>query len=119
MWVGAEGLRFLPYLFGERAPLWDASARASFIGLTAQHTQAHFIRAVMEGVLLNLKSVADVLEEKTPIQTIHASGGFARNKVWISMAGEIFQKEIVVDTQRGDASVQGAFLLAKEVLGIG
>ncbi|MBC7776875.1 MAG: gluconokinase [Phycisphaerae bacterium] len=117
--AGAEGLQFFPYLLGERAPLWDASARASFVGLTAQHTQAHFVRAVMEGVLINLKSIADLLEEKTPIQTIHVSGGFAHNKLWVSMLGEVFQKEIVVGTAGGDASVCGAYLLVKEVLGIG
>jgi gluconokinase len=111
---GADGLRFYPYLHGERAPLWDPTARGSFVGLTALHGQAHFVRAAMEGVLLNLKSVADVLEEKMQIHTVFASGGFARNQLWVSMLGEIFQKKIEVDTLGVDASARGAFLLGKE-----
>jgi gluconokinase len=113
---GAEGLRFYPYLHGERAPLWDPAARGSFVGLTAQHGQAHFVRAAMEGVLLNLKSVADVLEEKMPIDTVFANGGFARNQLWVNMLGEIFQKKINLDASGIDASARGAFLLGRAVL---
>lgn len=116
--AGTEGLQFLPYLFGERAPLWDAGARASFLGLAAHHGQAHFVRAVMEGVLFNLKSITAVLEEKTPIHTIHISGGFSRNRLWVSMLSEIFQKNTVEDLQGGDASARGAFLLGMQVLGV-
>jgi gluconokinase len=60
---GADGLRFYPYLAGERAPLWDASATGSFVGLTVRHTQAHLLRAVAEGMVFNLKSVFDLLGE--------------------------------------------------------
>lgn len=114
--LGAEGLQFLPYLHGERAPLWDASAKASFIGLTAQHGQAHFVRAAMEGVLFNLKSIVDVLEEKIPVQSIHISGGFTRNSLWVSMLAEIFKNDIAVDSHGADASARGAFMLGRVAL---
>ena len=46
---GADGLLFLPYLTGERSPLWDEGAKGVFFGITAEHTRAHFLRAVLEG----------------------------------------------------------------------
>jgi len=54
---GAGGLIFHPYLAGERAPIWDATASGSFIGLTLRHTKAHVIRAVLEGIAFNLNLV--------------------------------------------------------------
>ena len=57
---GADGLLFLPYLRGERMPMNDPHARASFVGLTSEHTIAHKARAVMEGVAFNLRQILDV-----------------------------------------------------------
>jgi xylulokinase len=53
--VGSEGLMFLPYLTGERTPHLDPLATGGFIGLTARHTPAHLVRAVMEGVTFSLR----------------------------------------------------------------
>ncbi|MCG3055913.1 hypothetical protein KZ287_27470, partial [Escherichia coli] len=80
---GADGLLFHPYLSGERAPLWDANARGSFIGLGLHHKKEHMIRAVLEGVIFNLYTVLLALEELIgePKQ-IQATGGFARSPLW-------------------------------------
>lgn len=53
--AGANGLLFHPYLLGERAPLWNAEASASFIGLRKNHHAGHLARAVVEGICFNLK----------------------------------------------------------------
>lgn len=95
--AGADGLRFLPHIHGERAPLWDAQARGSFQGLTAAHGQAHFVRAAMEGVLLNLKEIADALAVHCPIEMLYAGGGFSRNQLWVKMLADIFQKPVRVE----------------------
>ncbi len=116
--AGAEGLLFLPYLLGERAPLWSASARGSFQGLTAQHSQAHFIRAVMEGVLFNLKIIAEPLEAVQPIETIHAGGGFSNSRLWVQMLADIFQKPVCLDGRGVDASILGALRVACQALGL-
>jgi len=57
--VGANGLIFLPYLLGERSPRWNPRARGAFIGLTVRHTRADMIRAVLEGVTMNLRVILD------------------------------------------------------------
>jgi gluconokinase len=50
---------------GERSPLWDANARGSFFGLSLNHSKAHLVRAVMEGILFNLSLVLHALEDFT------------------------------------------------------
>ncbi len=114
--AGAEGLRFLPYIHGERAPLWDAQARGSFIGLTAAHGQAHFVRAVMEGVLLNLKEIADALAVHCPIEVLYAGGGFSRNQLWVKMLADIFQKPVRVEKSGADVSALGAWEIGKAAI---
>lgn len=116
--AASDGLLFLPYLYGERAPLYDASASGGFHDLTARHTQAHFVRAAMEGVLFNLKIIAEALEAKNPIRTLHAGGGFSKNKLWVQMLADIFQKPVLLNENDADASVLGAVKFAREVLNL-
>ena len=115
---GAAGLLFLPYLLGERAPLWDARARGSFHGITAQHGQAHFVRAVMEGILFNLKVIAEPLEAVQAIEVIHAGGGFSNSHLWVQMLADIFQQPVSIDKRGVDASVLGAWRVACQALGL-
>ncbi len=115
---GSDGLLFLPYLFGERAPLYDASARGGFHGLTARHTQVHFVRAAMEGILFNLKIIAEALEARQPIRTLHAGGGFSKNRLWVQMLADIFQKAVLLHENDTDASVLGAVKFARGILNL-
>ena len=116
--AGANGLLFHPYLAGERAPLWNADARASFIGLTFNHGPAHLVRAVMEGVLFNLAMILDVLEELAggPVDEIIAGGGFARSDFWLQMAADLFGRPLRV-ASNPESTAQGAALLALIAMG--
>lgn len=115
---GSDGLLFFPYLLGERAPLYDAHASATFRGLNAAHGQSHFVRAVMEGVLFNLKHIAEALEERHPIRTLHAGGGFSHNNLWVQMLADIFQKTVLLVDERIDVSARGAVLWGRTVLNL-
>ena len=115
---GAEGLLFLPWLFGERAPLYDAQAQGALHGLRASHTQAHAVRAAMEGVIFNLRLIAEALEAHAPIETLHASGGFSHSDLWVRMLADIFQIPVALSGDGADASVQGAVRLGREVFGL-
>lgn len=109
---GSEGLIFLPYLMGERAPIWDSKACGTFFGMNTGHTQAHFIRAVIEGISFAVYSVGNALEEASgKIQSIYASGGFIQSKEWLQIVADIFNK-IVYRQNTEDASSIGAALLA-------
>ena len=115
---GAEGLVFLPYLLGERAPVWDAEAKGVFFGVRAVHRQEHFTRATLEGISYGLRQIGASLEETIgPIEHIYASGGFTRNKSWLQLIADIFQKPVCV-TAQADASAIGAGMLAWVALGV-
>lgn len=115
--AGAENLLFLPYILGERAPVWNANAKGVFWGLSINHTQAHLTRAVMEGLILNLYSVGKVLMEKFPVDEICASGGFAKSDFWLQLVADVFQKKVVI-TDNVEGSAWGAVLLALKGLGL-
>ena len=76
--VGSEGLVFLPYLTGERAPLWNERASASFVGLRAHHRTEHLFRAVLEGIACGKRALFDTLGGARP-RRIKVAGGGARN----------------------------------------
>jgi xylulokinase len=109
---GAEGLLFLPYLTGERTPHLDPLARGAFVGLTARHTQAHLIRAVMEGVVYSLRDGLNIMRGlNVPIEQIRATGGGGRSALWRQMQADIYGTEVVtLAAEEGPA--YGAALLA-------
>jgi gluconokinase len=114
---GAEGLIFHPYLAGERAPLWNANARGSFFGLGLHHKREHMIRAVLEGVILNLYTVLLALQEMIGVPTkIQATGGFARSELWRQMMADIFNQKVVVP-ESFESSCLGAVVLGMYALG--
>jgi gluconokinase len=114
---GAENLLFLPYILGERAPVWNANAKGVFFGLSIKHTQAHLTRAVMEGLIMNLYSIGKILMEKFPVEEICASGGFAKSDFWLQLVADVFQKKVVI-TNNVEGSAWGAVLLALKALGL-
>ncbi len=88
---GAQGLFFLPYLMGERAPHLDPLARGGWIGLTAAHTRAHLARAVFEGVTFSLRDSLAIFRELGLEPTeIRLSGGGARSSFWAALQADIF-----------------------------
>lgn len=108
---GSEGLLFHPYMAGERAPLWNAKARGSFFGLGMHHKKEHMIRAVLEGIVMNLYSVLLALEELIGSPTrVQATGGFARSELWRQMLADIFDQEVEVP-ESFESSCLGAVVL--------
>lgn len=113
---GAEGLLFLPYLLGERAPVWDGAARACFIGATFSHTRAHFLRAVMEGVIFGVNSVIQALEQTVgPVANIYANGGFAFSELWVQMLSDVTGKQVRL-TETPEGSAFGAAIMGMYAL---
>ncbi len=114
---GSDGLIFLPYLLGERAPIWNADASAVFFGIRSIHTQGHFLRSVLEGICFSLYQVGASLEETIgPIKHIYASGGWTRSADWLQMMADVFGKEVYT-TSSADASAIGACIMGFYALG--
>jgi len=110
--TGSQGLYWMPYLMGERTPHLDASARGGWVGLTAKHTRADLIRAVIEGVSYSQKDCLKLIEEMgVTVNSVRVSGGGARSAFWRQMLADVFDKRVaVLETQEGSA--YGAALLA-------
>lgn len=115
--AGAGGLLFLPYLSGERAPFWDASARAAFVGMQSAHTPVHMARAVAEGISFALHHVMQAVESNyEKIETVYASGAFTVSGHWLQLMADILGKPVTV-VGTADASATGAALLGMHTLG--
>lgn len=113
---GTDGLLCLPFLLGERAPLWNSAVRGGFVGLDIHHTPPHFVRAVMEGTLLNMLSIGKVLLENQEVNVIYANGGFAKSKVWVQMLADVFGITVNLNDTVETGSV-GAALMGLKALG--
>lgn len=110
--AGANGLMFLPFLTGERAPYWNPNARGLFFGISLQHKREHFIRAVLEGVIFSIFSIGVALRDLTgPATQIIASGGFARSAVWRQILADVMGKDLLVPEVE-EASALGAAAVA-------
>jgi gluconokinase len=116
--AGSEGLIFLPYLTGERAPIWDSESSGNFFGIKLQHTQAHFSRAVLEGICYALNDVLEAVQQNAePIIQINVSGGFVKAAVWVQTLADITGKNLVI-VQSEDASAIGAAFMALKSIGV-
>jgi gluconokinase len=115
---GSDGLIFLPYLYAERAPVWDAKSSAAFLNVNFTHQQSHFLRAALEGICFALCDVMKAIETpEQPIKEVVISGGFISSPVWVQMLADITGKKLVIQ-QADDASAVGAIYLAMEALGL-
>ena len=111
--VDCEGLCFSPYIYGERAPIYDANASGSFTGIRGHHVPAQYARAALEGVTNNLVEILKNLEKVTgPAQRIIASGGFTRSAFWVELLAERSGREVVI-ADTAQASAYGAALMAE------
>ncbi len=114
---GSSGLVFLPYLMGERAPHWNPQARAAFIGLTTRHGNPHVARAALEGIVMQLRSVATAVEEiGGDFSEIRATGGFASSEVWSQMMADAFRRPVVV-AANVEGTALGAAILGMKAVG--
>jgi len=115
--VGSDGLLFLPYLLGERAPLWNANARGVYFGLHIKHEQPHFIRATIEGILYEMYSIGKILEEHRAIDSLSVNGSYACTSFWAQMIADIFNKPVSTKAN-SDSIGLGTFLLSATEMGI-
>ncbi|NDJ62694.1 MAG: xylulokinase, partial [Chloroflexi bacterium] len=108
---GARGLLFLPYLLGERSPRWNTKARGAFIGLTIRHTRADMIRAVLEGVTLNLRVVLDAFKAQgVHIDAMRLIGGGAQGRFWNEIMANIYAMPVQRLAILEEATSMGAAL---------
>ena len=93
---GSDGLLFSPYIMGERTPHFDSKIHGSFIGITGEHSLAHFARAVLEGITFSLKDSQEIMSRKgKKFKRLISVGGGAKNPDWLQMQADILDTEIL------------------------
>jgi xylulokinase len=87
---GADGLVFLPYLAGERSPIWDPEARGVLAGLTLSHGRGHIARAMLEASALAIRHVAaPMLAAGVHVREMRVCGGPAQSEVWNQIKADV------------------------------
>ncbi len=114
---GARGLYWIPYLMGERTPHLDAAARGGWIGLTAKHTRADLIRALIEGVSYSQKDCLDLIAAMgVHAASVRASGGGVRSRLWRQILADVFGTPVATLASQ-EGSALGAAILAMVATG--
>ena len=109
---GADGVMWAPYLMGERTPHLDPNARAALVGLSASHTRAHIIRAILEGVAFSLRDSLTILREMgMPVESIRLGGGGARSGLWQQIQADVYGQPVELMVAE-ESAAYGAALLA-------
>lgn len=117
--AGAKGLLYLPYLIGERSPRWNPKARGGFIGLTIRHTRTDMIRAVLEGVTLNLRIILDAFRKQgTQVEAMRVIGGGARGRFWNQLMADIYGLPVQRLAILEEATSMGAALAGGVAVGL-
>jgi xylulokinase len=117
--AGSGGVVFLPYLNGERAPIWDSRARGAFIGLSAAYDSRHLTRAVLEGVAMSVRhciEAASAASGERP-RELRLMGGGSRSAVWNQIRADVCGIPVtVIEGDEGCAT--GAAMLVGYAAGI-
>lgn len=109
---GCDGLVFLPYMAGERSPIWNPHAKGVFYGLDFSKTKGHMVRACMEGVAFSLRHNLETAEKAgAKAEILRAMGGSANSLLWTQIKSDITGKTMAVPAS-DTATTLGAALLA-------
>jgi xylulokinase len=110
---GANRLLFLPYMFGERSPIWDPDARGVFLGLSLATKKADLVRAIMEGAAFGLRHNVEIaLKAGFPISGLSCVGGGARSALWNQIKADVLNKQIWLPQVATGAPMGDAILAA-------
>lgn len=107
---GSEGLLVLPYLAGERTPVFDPQARGVVAGLTLRHGRGHLFRAVYEGISFGIRQILERFDDAhTGTRTVAVGGGL-RSPIWVQAVSDITGRSQLVPEQTVGASYGDALL---------
>jgi xylulokinase len=115
----SDGLLYLPYLEGERAPVWDPRASGAFVGLRSTHGRGAAVRSIMEGVAFSLRQNLEIVERVVPDggRPLVISGGGSRIPLWNRIKADVLSRPVIT-LQNPHAGMLGAAMLAGVGAGI-
>ncbi len=110
--AGAKGLLFLPYLTGERAPRWNPDASGSFLGIRMYHKREDYMRAVLEGVAMNLELILQSYRKYLNIDRLIMTGGGAKGDIVAQILSDVLEAELVRPNHVEEATSIAAAVIA-------
>ena len=113
--AGAKGLIFLPYLLGERSPRWNSNTSGSFLGIRMEHKRADYVRAVLEGIAMNMAIILEKQRENGPVDELILTGGGARGDVVLQILADV----LGVPLHRLDNVETATSIAAAVIAGVG
>ncbi len=116
--VGANGVLFLPYMLGERTPWWNPNARGAFVGMNLATTREDLMRAVLEGITLNLGLIVDIFRQHVPMDRITLVGGGARSAAWRQMMADVYGCRVEALNFLEEATSMGAAVIGGVAAGV-
>lgn len=116
--TGSDGVIFLPYMAGERSPIWNPDAKGVYYGLGFDKTKGHMVRATLEGVAYSLEHNLRVAAEAgAEVEELIAMGGASNSRLWTQIKADVTGKTIKVPTS-DTATTLGAAILAGVGVGV-
>jgi xylulokinase len=116
--VGAGGVIFLPYMLGERTPRWNPQAKGALIGLSLATRREDLLRAVLEGISMNLGIIVNIFRQHVPIDAVTVIGGGAKGAVWRQMLADVYGCEIRKLNYLEEATSMGAAVVGGVAAGV-
>jgi xylulokinase len=110
---GANRLLFLPYLYGERSPIWDTDARGVLFGLSLATTRSDIVRAILEGAAFGLRQNVEAAEAGGHIPaSLRCVGGGARSTVWNQIKADVLRRPVALPSAAAGAAMGDAIVAA-------
>ena len=116
--AGANGVLFLPYMLGERTPWWNPNARGAFLGLNLATRREDMLRAVLEGITMNLGIIVNIFRGRLPIDALTVIGGGARSQVWRQMMADVYGCPVQSLNFLEEATSMGAAVIGGVAAGV-
>lgn len=116
--IGANGLLFLPYMLGERTPWWNPNARGAFIGLNLASKREDMLRAVLEGITMNLGYIVNIFRQHVDINDITIIGGGAQSALWRQMMADVYNCRVQSLNFLEEATSMGAAVIGGIAAGV-
>jgi gluconokinase len=113
---GSDGLVMLPFLVAERAPLWGPDLYGAYLGLRREHTRAHFVRAAVEGVCIQMRLILNRLDSVEPVTSVRATGGAFRSALWREVMAAALDRPLHI-VEGAEGTALGAAALGLFALG--
>jgi sugar (pentulose or hexulose) kinase len=115
--AGADGLLFIPTFNGTTAPIPAPDARAALVGLTLSHERRHVVRAILEGVCLEIRWMLEAVEGVTgQASEVRVTGGASRSRPWMQILADVLARPVTL-VGSGDAALVGAAICASTAVG--